>query len=457
MNAFQASVRSAMRRFARRVAVGHFLEIWPLWAVPSLLLAGLIALVCRMFFPSAAEILVWLWLAPVVAIFPAFIICIARAYRPSEIVALADSLDGGQGLLLTLLETGDPAWTGAPALENFSRRPLPRLRPRRLLWKFLPAAAFLLAALLVPQRVPAGPGNTILANDIAEDLKTTLAELTKRDLITPAEEKKLEEEIERIRKSALERVDSSSWEAADALREKLAANLSEKHDALKWAQESLARYAAASAQGVADNPAHESDIEEIARAIETLSRSGLLADAPADLRRLLGGSSTATSGNVRLATDARSLRKLADSLSTYLAKRSEGLRDLSRLGKESGWFDPSEYPQFSYDRGPDGDGDPGSGGLNRGRGDAPLTWGKESLPFDRFKAVALPPGAVRSPDDWAPVAVLPGAPKASPEIGAQAPAQDYAGTAGQAAWRRTLVPRHRSAVKKYFENSPSAR
>ncbi len=457
MNDFPASVRPALRRFARRVAIGHFLAIWPWWAVASLLLAGLIALICRMFFASASEILVWLWLAPVLAILPAFIVCILHAYRPAEIIALADSLDGGHGTLLTLFETGDAAWAEAPALENFSRRALPRLRPWGRLWPLLPSGAFLLAALLVPQRVPTGPGNAVLANDIAEDLKTTLSELKKQDLVTPAEEKKLEEEIERIRKSALERVDSSSWEAADALREKLAANLSEKHDALKWAQESLARYAAASAQGGATNPSHESEIEEIARAIENLSRSGLLADAPPDLRKLLGGSSTATSGDVRLPTDARSLRKLADSLSRYLAKRNEGFKDLPRLGKESGRFDPSEYPPFSYERGQDGDGDPGSGGLNRGRGDAPLTWGEESLPFDRFKAVALPPGAVRSPDDWAPVAVLPGAPKASPEIGAQAPAQDYAGTAGQAAWRRTLAPRHRSAVKKYFENSPSAR
>ena len=37
-----------------------------------------------------------------------------------------------------------------------------------------------------------------------------------------------------------------------------------------------------------------------------------------------------------------------------------------------------------------------------------LTWGKESLPFDRFKAQPLPPGAARSPDDWAPVVVLAG-------------------------------------------------
>jgi hypothetical protein len=80
-------------------------------------------------------------------------------------------------------------------------------------------------------------------------------------------------------------------------------------------------------------------------------------------------------------------------------------------GRDRGRFDPSEFGEFNFEEQPDGDGDPGAGGINRGRGDADLTWGDESLPFDRFKSVSLPPGAVRSPDDWAPVAALPGAPK----------------------------------------------
>ena len=78
--------------------------------------------------------------------------------------------------------------------------------------------------------------------------------------------------------------------------------------------------------------------------------------------------------------------------------------------------------------------------------------GKESLSFDRFKAVPLPPGAARSPDDWAPVTTMPGAPKESPEFSGPAAAREYAGAAGQSAWRRTLAPRHQSVVKKYFEN-----
>src|SRR4030095_11402057 len=143
-------------------------------------------------------------------------------------------------------------------------------------------------------------------------------------------------------------------------------------------------------------------------------------------------------------------RELAAAVSKYLAETKGRMGDLARMGKEFGRFDPSEFP-LEFDRSaPDGGGDPGTGGINRGRGDAPLTWGKESLPFDRFKAQALPPGAARSPDDWAPLAEGAGTPQESAEPGTRSAARQYGSTSGQAAWRRTLAPRHQSAVKNDF-------
>jgi hypothetical protein len=46
---------------------------------------------------------------------------------------------------------------------------------------------------------------------------------------------------------------------------------------------------------------------------------------------------------------------------------------------------------------------------------------------------------------------MPGAPSVAPEASGPAAARAYAEDAGQAAWRRTLAPRHQSAVKKYFQ------
>jgi hypothetical protein len=439
MNQMPASVRPILRRLARRLAMGLFLDRWPIWAAASLFLTGLVALVCRLFVPSAASSLPWLWLAPLLTAIPLLVICQMRAYRPAEVVAVADWLSGGQGMLLTLFERDDPAWAESSLVADASRFALPRFHPWRKLATVLPAAAFLAATCLLPQRIPAS-GPNVLADDIAADLTTTIAALKQQDLITAAEEQRLEEEIERIRRGAEDRVDASSWEAADALREQVVAGLSEKQEALEWAQESLARYAAA-AQGGAGAGA-DARAAELAKALEKLAASGMLAGASAELQRLLKDG--------KLAANAGALGTLTASLAEQLAAADGRMSSLGGLGKAFGRFDPSEFPLASAS-GPDGDGDPGRGGVNRGRADAPLTWGKESAPFDRFKAEALPPGAARTPDDWAPVVVLPGAPQESPTRSVPSEARRYAAAAGQTAWRRSLAPRHQSAVKKYFE------
>jgi hypothetical protein len=180
---------------------------------------------------------------------------------------------------------------------------------------------------------------------------------------------------------------------------------------------------------------------ELTKALEKLAKTGLMEGAPDQLRGQLQAG--------KLPTDPKALRDLAASLGKYLAETNGKFANAAGLGKEFGRFDPAEFPTGSGSA-PDGDGEPGRGGVNRGRADAELTWGKETTPFDRFKSKPLPPGAPRSPDDWAPVVSLPGAPQESPTAGAQAAARDYAAAAGQTAWRRSLAPRHQTAVKKYF-------
>jgi hypothetical protein len=438
MDEIPVPLRPSLRRLARRLVLGLFLDRWSSWAVVSLLLAGLVALACRMFVPIAASYLHWLWLAPVITAVPALTISCLRAFRPGDIVAIADWLNGGHGMLLALFDTADPAWMESPAIPR--DLVLPRLRPWRTL-RALPAAlAFLGAALWLPQRA-AHPSTTILADDIAGRLTAAVVELKQQDLITPEEEKTLEEEIERIRRGAEARMDASSWEAADALREKLAADVAAKRDALRWAEESLARYAAA-AQGAGGAEGSKAAAAELAAALEKLAQSGLLAGAAADLQRQLKGA--------RLAGDPKALRELAAAVSKYLGEANGRLGNVAALGKAAGRFDPAEFPLNHSAMSPDGDGDPGRGGVNRGRADAELTWGKETALFDRFKAKPLPPGAARGADDRAPIVELPGTPQASPEPSAATPGRQYGAAAGQAAWRRTLAPRHQSAVKKYF-------
>jgi hypothetical protein len=432
-------IRRRLRRLARRLALGLFLGIWPQWAAAGLLVAGLIVLGCRLLAPAASPFLYWFWLVPALAAIPAAILCRLRAYRFADVVTVADSLAGGSGTLLAVEETRDAAWSDSPAIERASAFALPRIRPWRALRPAAAAAVFLAAALAIPQRT-ARASDAPLAADIAKRLTATVAELKQQQMITPEEERSLDETIERIRRGAEQRVDASSWEAADAMREALASDLAAKQNAAKWAEESLARYGAAARAAGGMPPADGAEAAELTKALEQLAKSGLLAGAPEDLKAMLASG--------KLPADAASLKGLTASLSKYLRETNGRFGELAKLGKEFGRFNPADFPLEGS--GPDGDGDPGRGGVNRGRGDAELTWGQETAPFDRFKATPLPQGAARSPDDWAPIVELPGAPQASAELSASAGAHQYADAVGQGAWRRALAPRHQSAVKKYF-------
>jgi len=434
-------IPAALTRLRRRLAIGLFLEIWPVWAIGSLIAAGTIVVLCRMFVPGAEPYLGWLWALPVLTLIPALIISIRRAYAPTDIAAVADWLGGGRGALLTWFETADSAWAESPLVQQSSEFRLPRIRLGLTQLAVVPALAFLVIAWLLPQSVRAFNTSEALAEEIASNLKAAVVELKQESLLTQEEAEQLEEQIEQIRAGAEERVDPSSWEAADALREQVVAKLTEKQEAVKWAEESLARLAASADSLGAGESLSNAETAELTKALEKLSKTGLLAGAPEKLRGLLQPG--------RLPTDPKALRDLAASLGKYLAETNGKFTNAASLGREFGRFNPAEFENGAGDSAANS-GEPGRGGVSRGRADAELTWGQETTPFDRFKSKPLPPGAARSPDDWAPVVTLPGAPQEAPLIGGQGASRDYAASAGDAAWRRSLAPRHQAAVKKYF-------
>jgi hypothetical protein len=431
-------VRAALTRLRRRLAVGLFVDVWPAWAAAGCVVAGTVVAICRMFVDRAAPLLPWLWLTPLLMVLPVLAVCARRAFRGADVTAIADSLGGGHGLLLTLSERDDPAWTRSVLLEKASSFPLPRVRLRRALLTVLPAIAFLAVAMLLPQWTRAAAVDAALAEEIAAKLTAAVVQLKQQALIDPAEERRLEQEIARIREAAERRVDPSSWEAADALREQMTSAVAEKQQAARWAQESFARYAAAVlAGGGAASAAPQA--AELTKALEKLAKSGLLAGAPPELQALMNGG--------QLPGDAASLKNLAAALAKFLNETNGRLGQVAGLGQEFGRFNPGDFP-LGTDA---GQGDiPGRGGVSEGRADADLTWGNESAKFDRFKAQPLPPGSARSPDDWAPVVTMPGAPQESTAVRGGGTARDYAAGAGQGAWRRSLAPRHQSVVKKYF-------
>lgn len=97
----------------------------------------------------------------------------------------------------------------------------------------------------------------------------------------------------------------------------------------------------------------------------------------------------------------------------------------------------------------------GRGGVSRGRGDAPMTWGEETAgSTDRFEAKALPGAQYRDPDHSTIVGVGAAAPTVEPtaETGGLV---DVAASGGRTAWKRRLAPHHRRAIQTYFTREPT--
>ncbi|MDZ4774825.1 MAG: hypothetical protein SGI72_17010 [Planctomycetota bacterium] len=93
---------------------------------------------------------------------------------------------------------------------------------------------------------------------------------------------------------------------------------------------------------------------------------------------------------------------------------------------------------------------PGSGGISRGRGDAPLTWGAETPgATDRFEAKSLPDAEYRDPEHSTVVGVGVAAPTVEPTA-ESAGLVDVSASGGRTAWKRRLAPHHRRAVQTYF-------
>src|SRR6187455_614243 len=111
-----ASLVPIIRRFSRRLRIGLFLDAWPQWAAGTLLVAGCAALVCRLLVPAADPYLYWLLASPALAIVPAAVSSIRRAYRPEQILAIVDAMTGGDGAVLTLAERDDQGWGHTPQI-----------------------------------------------------------------------------------------------------------------------------------------------------------------------------------------------------------------------------------------------------------------------------------------------------------------------------------------------------
>ncbi|MCI0528433.1 MAG: hypothetical protein L0Y56_13420, partial [Nitrospira sp.] len=147
--------------------------------------------------------------------------------------------------------------------------------------------------------------------------------------------------------------------------------------------------------------------------------------------------------------------------------REVGLIDLKalKLAEKLGQYNSSELVAFLKENAENipvseilslwVQGQPGKGGITRGRGDAAMTWSDgTSEEGTKFKEQVLPPGSVAALKDNQLIGLSAGTPSVEPVEGpSKSGALNGASAGGGSAFTQVILPRHRGAVKRYFERN----
>lgn len=471
------ALETTLRRFRRRVVIVTALEV-----VRSgvLLLAGLAVfavIALRLFDVQVAPTASWL-LALLVPIGAGLLHALRATPGPMAFASHVDRRGHGTGLLLASIERDLGTWSEDAARRlAAAEKALPRVRPFGALTATVASVFGVGLLALLPQLDPPGGSGTGAAA-IAGALESAREELDlvrELELVDEEAAAQLEQRLDAL-EQRIEDQEAVGWSDVDAFV-----------DAVREAGEESARgheavraRSAELASALASRDADAQDRRELAALAARAQELGMFEGLPPDVRSALeslarrgGAGEGAAAGESGGALDPDSLdaeriRDLARALAERGKVRLDHAKDklagrvdaeaLQRLLDQecaaSGETDgPMQAQGEGWDPTPgeDGDGRPGRGGLGRGRGDATLDHlGSTEVDLSGLRAEQLPEG-VAPPDKWDTAGIGRVEPEVSPEGARPGAPRAPSGGPGSASARRDLAPRHRDAVRRFFE------
>ncbi len=454
-----------VRRFRRRVALRSALSIGVRGLALMCFLWGTAVLALRAGFDLPPGVLLWglAWALPVAA----GALVLGLRGRPSRrsVLALLDRQAGAGGLVMAAGEVELGGWR-----ERAGTAAAPKLAGR-LSWGPLGAgAAFVAGAFLMPV-APAGLAAERpleIGGEVAR-LEERIELLEQEGLLEEEEAERFESELESLLDEASGTDPAAAWEALDHLQEvtdRAAAEVAEAALAegeQLAAAEAVAEALAEGAEGAAERLLEEAMAELSALTARAAADSRLLEGALASELAAAAGGQQLDLGQL-LDALRRGQGDLGDKLDRLYAG---GLIDLETLlaakrALEGGDLDSlADFLEQNgleaasgFCRGSRPGSRPGRGGIGRGRGDAPMTWKDPSSPegakwqpqvLDPADLAALHQSRLLGLTVADPGALEPAAPSAA---GA---AVDPDAGGGGGAYTHTLLPRHRGAVRRYFD------
>ena len=388
-------------------------------------------------------------------------VVLALRQIPSR-TALRASLDkhSGAGGLVMAAETVE--------LGNW-RKQMPSIRLPRLRWRggvswarFAGAVLFVCISFLIPQRfVEISKAQPLDIREEVKQLADGIDVLKEEEIIELAEAEMLEEKLNQLQAEASGEDPVKTWETLDHLADTLS---QESADAAQDALSETERLTEAEtlSEGLI-NEGSEMDAELLAESMTALSglvqevaqENELLAAQLADLK---GDGNSLTLEQLKEISAALRFTK-RDIYDRLVELHAVNLIDLKTLKacEKLGQCDSDGLAAFLAENADSRSVVECIGGwcrgIGRGPGDAPMTWSDGTTEEGaKFKAEVLPLSDIASLEDSEIVGLSIGAPSVeTSSLLPQSGGLSGATAGGGSSFTQTVLPRHKGAVKRYFE------
>src|SRR6266540_637401 len=303
-----------------------------------------------------------------------------------------------------------------------------------------------------------------------ENLSAQIEALKEAQVIEGAKAEALEQKLDQLGQEASGEDPAKTWEALDHLNDAVEKAAKEAAEAASARRERLDR-AEALAEGLMAG-GDQLDSKTMTEAMRTLGE--MTREAVKENGSLAGDLSPETLEAIKSGSlKAEHLKDLSKALSQSKSALNQNLSKLSKSGMinpnalkggaQANRRDNSGLARFLKENAEKMSIDEatlqwcaGKGGVDRGRGDAAMTWTDGSSEKDaRFKEKVLPPSSVAGLNDSQLVGLSASAPTADTSGVAAHGALNSAASGGGSAYTQTILPRHRGAVRRYFDRPQS--
>lgn len=422
----------------------------------------------RAIFRTDPTLLLWGAVGLAIAVAIGVTLAIRQVPSSTAIRAMFDRYGSLGGLLMAAGDADIGEWS-----QKIVSVPTPALRWRagRQLAVLAAGTAFLVAAFLAPDRyLPVGDDGLQLGGEM-QKLTERLQVLKQEQILSLEKAEIIEKDLDRIRSEALGNDPAKTMEALDHLEQsfsKMAAEAAEL--AIKQTEQAEQTQALAEALGAAQCQMDPQKFGEAMKELADIAARAaaenelLAAELSAELAEALRDGSL-TDEQIQALSKAIKDCKACEKakLMKLVQARLVDVKELRRCEKAGECDKDALIAALCEGKDCDAaiacsiscNGRPGRGGINRGRGDAAMTWQQEVNKGDAdFKEKVLPPAAAASLKESRLVGISIGDPTSTkPGGGSSGGVLGKAQAGGGEARTQVILPEHEKTVQRYFDRN----